>query len=240
MRSELTILISSLRGDTMTKIVVFGAGKIAEVFHASVLADPALSLVGFTCDRGFMPGHEFHGLPLVPFEEVEIVFPPSDFAMFVAIGYHELNSIRADRCAQAREKGFHLVSWVSPRAHVSSTCTVGANCCIMDGASLQPYARLGDDVFVWNGAVVGHHAVIGDHCWLASNCTVSSTAVVEPFCFLGVNAAIGHGITVGERSIIGAAAVLTRSTAPQGVYIVRDTERLRLDSQHFSKISRIV
>ena len=224
----------------MTKIVVFGAGKIAEVFHASVLDDSTLSIAGFTCDREFMPGPRFHGLPLVPFEEVEAAFPPSDFAMFVAIGYHELNSVRADRCAQARRKGFRLVSWVSPRAYVPSTCTIGGNCCVMDGVALQPYACIGDDVFVWNGAVVGHHAVIGDHCWLASNCTISSTAAVEPFCFLGVNAAIGHGITVGARSIVGAAAVLTRSTAPEGVYIVRDTERFRLDSQRFSRISRIV
>jgi len=223
----------------MTSIVVFGAGKIAEVFHAFVLADPALSVVGFTCDRAFMPGREFQGLPLVPFEEVETAFPPCDFAMFVAIGYHGLNSVRADRCAQAREKGYRLVSWVSSRAHVPSTCTIGANCCVMAGASLQPYARLGDGVFVWSGAVVGHHAVVGDHCWIASNCTISSTTVVEPCCFFGVNAAVGQGIAIGARSLIGAGTVITRSTAPDGVYIAPDTERFRLDSQRFVKIARL-
>jgi sugar O-acyltransferase (sialic acid O-acetyltransferase NeuD family) len=224
----------------MTDIVVFGAGKIAEVFHAAAGTNSSFSIVGFTCDPAFVTGREFHGLPLVPFDEVESVFPPSDFGMFVAIGYHDVNAVRADRCAQARKKGFNLVSFVSPRADVPSSCSIGANCCVMDGASLQPYARLSDDVFVWNGAVVGHHATIGDHCWLASNCTISSTAVVEPFCFLGVNAAIGHAVTVGERSIVGAGAVLTRSTAANGVYIARDTDRFRLDSEHFSKISRIV
>jgi len=224
----------------MTKIVVFGAGKIADVLYTIALADRDVSLAGFTCDRAYVTAPELHGLPLVPFEEVETAFPPTDFAMFVAIGYQEINSIRAQRCRQAREKGYRLVSLISARAHVPSTCTHGANCCIMDGAVLQPYARLGDDVFVWNGAVVGHHAMVGDHCWLASNCTISSTVVMEPFCFVGVNAAIGHGITIGARNIIGAAAVITRSTAPNGVYIVRDTERFRLDSERFTKISRIV
>ena len=168
------------------------------------------------------------------------MFPPSAFAMVVAIGYQENNRVRAHQCERARSKGYHLVSWVSPRAHVPTSCTIGANCVVMDGASVQPHARLGDDVFLWNGAVVGHHAVIGNHCWLSSNCTVSSTATVEPYCFVGVNAVIGHGITLGADSIVGAGAVVTHTTDPGGVYIVPDTQRFRLDSRHFMKISRIV
>jgi sugar O-acyltransferase (sialic acid O-acetyltransferase NeuD family) len=224
----------------MSRIVVFGVGKISEVVQALLRDDPDYSVAGFTCDREFMTGSEKQGLPVVPFEEIESAFPPAAFAMVIAIGYQDVNSIRAARCEQARQKGYRLITWVSPRAHVPKGCVIGANCIVMDGASLQPEARLGDDVFVWNGAVVGHHATIGDHCWLASNCTISSAAVVEPLCFFGVNAAIGHGITIGARNIIGAADVITRSTAPDGVYIARDTERFRLDSQRFVKISRIV
>lgn len=224
----------------MARIVIFGAGKIAEVVHDLLRDDPDHSVAAFTCDREFMTGSEKQGLPVVAFEEIETRFSPAAFAMLVAIGYQDINAVRADRCRQAREKGYRLVSWISPRAHVPKSCVVGANCVVMDGASLQPHARLGDDVFVWSGAVVGHHATIGDHCWLASNCTISSTAVVEPFCFVGVNSAIGHAITVGARSIIGAATVITRSTAPDGVYIAPDTERFRLDSRRFMKISKIV
>jgi sugar O-acyltransferase (sialic acid O-acetyltransferase NeuD family) len=224
----------------MTKIVVFGVGKIAEVVQALLRDDPHYSVAGFTCDREFMTCGEKYGLPVVPFEEVESAFPPATFAMVVAIGYQDANTVRAARCSQAREKGYHLITWISPSANVPKGCAIGANCIVMAGASLQPEARLGDNVFVWNGAVVGHHTLIGDHCWLASNCTISSTVIVEPFCFFGVNAAIGHDITIGARNIIGAAAVITRSTAPDGVYIARDTDRFKLDSQHFLKISRMV
>jgi sugar O-acyltransferase (sialic acid O-acetyltransferase NeuD family) len=187
-----------------------------------------------------MADTEKQGLPVVAFEEVETSFAPAAFAMIVAIGYQDINTVRADRCRQAREMGYRLATWISPRAHVPKGCIVGANCVVMDGASLQPESRLGDDVFVWNGAVVGHHSTIGDHCWLASNCTISSTVVMEPFCFVGVNAAIGHGVMIGARCIVGAATVITRNTAPEGVYITPDTERFRLDSRRFMKIARIV
>jgi sugar O-acyltransferase (sialic acid O-acetyltransferase NeuD family) len=222
----------------MIKVVVFGAGKIAEVFHGLLADDETHSVAGFTCDREFL-SESTSGLPVVAFDEVESRFPPAEYAMFVAIGYHGLNSIRAERCRQARTKGYRLISWISPRAHVPKGCTIGANCIVMDGASLQPYACLGDNVFVWDGAVVGHHARVGDHCWIASNCTISSTAAIEPLCFFGVNAAIGHGVTIGARSIIGAGTVITRSTAPDGVYIAPDTERFRLDSGRFMKIARL-
>jgi sugar O-acyltransferase (sialic acid O-acetyltransferase NeuD family) len=224
----------------MKQIVVFGVGKIAEVFHSLAGDDTELTIAGFTCDRAFMTGSEVHGLPLVPFEDVETVFAPADFSMLVAIGYHKLNLLRADRCSQARAKGYGLASWVSRRAHVPKSCTIGENCVVMDGASLQPHARIGDDVFVWNGAVIGHHSTIGDHCWVASNCVISSTVTVEPQCFFGVNAAIGHGITIGARSIVGAGAVITHSTSADGVYVVGDTPRFRLDSQRFMRIARLL
>jgi sugar O-acyltransferase (sialic acid O-acetyltransferase NeuD family) len=223
----------------MNKVVVFGAGKIAEVFYSLLAGDPSLSIAAFTCDRAFMTGTEHCGLPVVAFEEVESRFSPSAFAMFVAIGYQSLNAVRAERCNAARAKGYDLISWISPRANVPHGCVIGENCAVMDGASLQPRARLGDDVFVWHGAVVGHHASVGDHCWIASNSTISSSATIEPSCFIGVNAAIGHGVTVGARSIIGAGAVVTHSTAPDGVYVAPDTDRVRLDSGRFLKIARL-
>ena len=224
----------------MTKIVVFGAGKIADVVHASMAGDPKIEIAGFTCDPAFVTEKTKHGLPVVPFDAVERMFPSGDFAMFVAVGYHELNRLRAERCAAARAKGYRLVSWVSPRVSLDPSVTIGENCLVLEGASVQPFATLGDGVFVWSGAVVAHHANVGDYCWLASNSTVSSTTVLGPNCFLGVNVAIGHGLEIGARCIFGAGAVATRDTAPDGVYIAGDTERFRLDSAHFLKFAKLL
>jgi sugar O-acyltransferase (sialic acid O-acetyltransferase NeuD family) len=223
----------------MTNLIVFGAGKIAQAFHSFVSEDPELTIVAFTCDREFVTGPQFCGAPLVPFDEIESVYPAASHAMFVSIGYQELNAVRAERCRLAREKGYRLISWVSPRANVPKSCAIGENCIVMEGASLQPYAMLGDDVFVWNGAVIGHHAKIGNHCWIASNATISSSAVIEPNCFFGVNAAVGHNVTIGARSLIGASAVITRCTAPEGVYIAPETERYRLNSRSFMRIAKM-
>jgi sugar O-acyltransferase (sialic acid O-acetyltransferase NeuD family) len=223
----------------MTRIILVGAGKIADALFVMIAQDPAMEVAGFTVDRAFLRETVFHGRAVVAFEEVEQVFPPDDYALLVAIGYQGMNKLRAERCAKAKAKGYRLASWISPDAHVPAACKIGENCVVSPGAALQPYAHLEDDVFVWHNAVVGHHATIGAHGWLASNCTISSTAIVERFCFVGVNAAIGHSLTIGVNSLIGAGAVITRSTEPNGVYITGDTPRFRLDSDRFMRIARM-
>ena len=224
----------------MTDIVVFGIGKITDVMVSLLETRGDLAIKGFTCDRDFVTSTESHGRRVVPFDEVEGVFPPSRYRMLIAIGYHDLNRIRQDRCNEAAAKGYELVSWISPAAHVPASCSFGVNTIVMPGAALQPYSRLGDGVFVWHNAVVGHHATIGDHCWLASNCTISSAAVLGERCFVGVNAAIGHNLTIGNDNLIGAGAIVTRSTEPSGVYIMSDTPRYRLDSRRFLRITQMI
>jgi sugar O-acyltransferase (sialic acid O-acetyltransferase NeuD family) len=223
----------------MTDIIIFGIGKITDVVMSLLKTQPDFSVKGLTCDRPFVTSTEYQGLTVVPFDEVETIFSPTKYRMLVAIGYHDLNTVRAVRCREAIAKGYELVSWISPLAHVPDSCSVGANCIVMPGAALQPFARLGDGVFVWHNALVGHHATIGDHCWLASNCTISSTAELGERCFVGVNAAIGHNLTIGADTLIGAGAIVTRSAAPGGVYIVGDTPRYRLDSRRFMRISQM-
>src|SRR4051794_37847194 len=98
--------------EAMTRLVIFGAGKIAEVVHGLLSDDPHYSVAGFTCDRQFMTHNEKQGLPIVAFEEVENLFSPAAFVMIVAIGYQDINAVRADRCKQAREKGYRLASWI--------------------------------------------------------------------------------------------------------------------------------
>lgn len=130
--------------------------------------------------------------------------------MFVAVGYHELNALRARKHAEAKAKGYTLISHVCLRAHVGDWLEMGDNCLALDHVGVEPGARLGANAALWSGVVVGHHAVIGDHCWLAANATIG-----------------------------GGGALVVKNAASGGVYIRRETERFRLDSARFLKISKM-
>jgi sugar O-acyltransferase (sialic acid O-acetyltransferase NeuD family) len=222
----------------VSKVVIFGGGKYAAVARTYFADDSAHQPVAFTVDRAHLTEPRKQGLPVVPFEDVERLYPPTDFAMFVAVGYQDLNRLRAEKCAHCRAKGYSLVSYVSSRASVAPNAQVGENCLVLEGAVVQPFSVIGNDVFLWAGNLVGHHAVIGDHVYVAGNVVIAGGTTVEPYCFLGVGAILGHEITVGSESFLGAGALITKSVEPRSVHLTADTPRYRLDSAAFLRLSK--
>jgi sugar O-acyltransferase (sialic acid O-acetyltransferase NeuD family) len=223
----------------MSRIVVFGAGKQADQAYHYFRNDSPHEVVAFTVDRPYLTERERFGLPVIPFEEVQQRYRPGSFKMFVAIGYQDLNRLRARKVAESKAMGYELVSYVSSRASNFGQVPVGDNCFILEGAVVQPCATLGNNVWLWSGSLVGHHASIGDHCFIAGHAVISGNTRIEPFCFLGVNSTIGHELVVGAESFVGAGARITKSAAPGSVFIQEDTPRFRLDSSSFLRLTKM-
>lgn len=223
----------------MSKIVIFGAGKIADVAYFQLTNDSPHEVVAFTVDGEHVAQKEKWGLPIIAFEDILKAYPPNDFKMLVAVGYQDLNKFRARKYAEAKSKGYELISYVSSRAANLSNIEIGDNCMILENAVLQPCTRVGNNVFFWNSNHLGHHARVEDHCYIAGHVVISGAVVIEPYCFLGVNATIGHEVTIGRESFIGAGALVTKNVAPKSVYIIPDTPKFRLDSDSFLKLTKM-
>jgi sugar O-acyltransferase (sialic acid O-acetyltransferase NeuD family) len=172
----------------------------------------------------FRGGRDHDGLPLVAFEELDHAFPSAEVDAFVAIGARDVNRLRARLCAELKERGYGLASYVSPRATTFPTLIVGENVFVFEDNTIQPFARLGDDVIVWSGNHIGHHSSIGDHCFVTSHVVVSGNVRVGAYSFLGVNATIRDGIEIGEACVVGAGAIVMRSTSDREVYLGHRSE----------------
>lgn len=226
----------------MKKIVLFGQGMMFDVVSAHMIRDGSHEIAGITVDREWLPSVRTrmlgdHEIPIVPFDEVASVFPPENFAMFIAMGYHELNQVRAEKCAAARKAGYQLVSYISPYAHVGDWLVLGDNCLLLDGVGVQPGARLGNNVWVWNSSLIGHHSTLGDDCWLAAGTVIGGATRVGSGCFFGLGSTLGGDIHVGGRCFFGARSLVTKSCEDARVFVERDTDTYRLDSKAFSRIS---
>ena len=223
----------------MAKVVIFGAGKIADEAYFYLKNDSPYEIVAFTVDGQYLTDTQKLGLPVVPFEDVENKYPPSEFQMFVAVGYQDLNRFRAQKYNEAKQKGYRLASYVSSRASNVGEVEVGDNCFVLEFAVIQPGATVGSNVFIWSGNHVGHHASVGDHCYIAGNVVISGSTKVEPYCFIGVSAILGHEITIGRESFIGAGSLITKNVEPKSVYITGDTPKFRLDSDSFLRLTKM-
>ncbi len=223
----------------MSKVVLFGACKIADVAYFQLTNDSPHQVVAFSVDGEYLAQRQKWGLPVVPFEDVLNIYPPDYFKMMVTVGYQDLNRFRARKYEEAKAKGYELVSYISSRASNISNIEIGDNCMVLENSVIQPCTKVGNDVFFWNGNHLGHHASIEDHCYIAGQAVISGAVVIEPYCFLGVNATIGHEVTIGRESFIGANSLVTKNAPPKSVYVMPDTPRFRLDSDSFMKLTKM-
>lgn len=218
------------------KLVIFGAGDIAQLAHYYFSTDTAYEVAAFTVDAGYVDASEFCGLPVIPFEDVARLYPPDAHDFFVALSYSSLNKLRKDKYLAAKARGYRCASYVSSRATVLNQDSIGDNCFILEDNTIQPFATIGDNVTLWSGNHVGHHSRIADHCFIASHCVISGGVQIEEACFIGVNVTLRDHIRIGARCVIGAGALLLADAEPEGVYIGPATERSRVPSGRLRKI----
>ena len=218
-------------------LVIFGIGKIAEVIFYYAKEECGFNVVAFCVDEPYMKTDKFHGIPVVSFGTVENKYPPAKHDMFIAIGYHDLNRLRENRCNEAIQKGYTLVSIVSPAANVPSNVVMGYNCFIMPPSIVHPCVTLGNNVFVFSSAMVAHHATIEDNCWLTSCCNISGNVRIGANTFVAVNATVGHSVTIGKNCFLGANTLVTKNLEADKVVIEESSKPIRLTSQQFLKMS---
>ena len=202
----------------MKKVVLFGDGSVGRLAHFYLAHDSPLEVAAFTVDDADIKSGSLRGLPIVPFEDVQTLYPPGDFSMFISVGYALINKFRESKYDAAKDLGYDLISYISSKATVWPDTSIGDNCFIMEHTVIQPFVTIGNNVMMWSGCQINHESVIQDHCFLSSQVVVAGFTTIEPNCFLGLNATIRNGITVARECVIGAGCVIMTNTQPREVY----------------------
>ena len=215
----------------MSKIVIFGNTLTAELALYYLQNDSEHEVVAFTVEEEFIDEDLFHGLPLVPFETVEQLYPPAEFKFFAPLTEKNMNQVRARVYEQGLEKGYAYISYVSSHATVL-TDKIGENCFILEDNTIQPYVTIGNNCVLWSGNHIGHHGTIGDHVFFTSHVVLSGRCEVGDYCFFGVNATIRDKSVLGEGTLVAMGANLTRQkTEPWSIWKGNPAEKSSLSSK---------
>lgn len=193
----------------MKKLVMYGTGLVTEVADFYFRNDSDYEVVAFTNAAEFITEKEFGGRPLVPFEELEKTHPPSEYDIFIALGYNKTNQIRQARYSEAKEKGYTCATYISSRASYYGT-PVGDNCFILEDNTIQPFVKIGNNVTLWSGNHIGHHSTIRDHVFISSHVVVSGNCDIGENCFLGVNATLRDNIRLGRFTVVASGAAVMK------------------------------
>ncbi|MFO1216872.1 MAG: acetyltransferase [Burkholderiaceae bacterium] len=219
------------------KLVIVGDSAFAEVAREYFDAESDHDVVAFAVEAPFLKRESLHGLPVVPFETLADAFSPADHDVYVAVVYTQLNRLRARLAAQAKEKGFALASFVSPRAQVWRNAVLGEHCFVFEHNTVQPFVRIGADVVLWSGNHIGHHSVIEDHCFVSSQVVISGFCRVGAYSFLGVNATLANNVSLGRDNWLGPGTTVMKDTPDGALFKSEQPEPARVSAPRFFRVA---
>lgn len=210
----------------MKEVIIFGVQDFAELAHYYLLHDSDYNVAAFSVNKSFLPEHkQFKGLPIIPFEDIEKHYPPTQYDFFAPMAPSNMNKLRETIYHNIKEKGYRMISYVSSKASYFDN-EIGDNCFILEDNTIQPFTKIGNNVVMWSGNHIGHHCVIKDHVMFTSHVVLSGHCTVENHCFFGVNATIRDGIVLAEGSLVAMAASITKPTDAWSVYVGNPAKKI--------------
>jgi sugar O-acyltransferase (sialic acid O-acetyltransferase NeuD family) len=134
----------------------------------------------------------------------------------VAIGD---NHARRSYAAKLAQQGFELINAIHPRSIVSPTAKLGTNLVIAAGAVIGTDAVIGNDVIVNTAAVIDHECEIGQAVHICPGAALAGRVHVGEEAFIGLGSNIIPCMNIGRQSVVGAGAVVI-ADVPEGATVV--------------------
>jgi sugar O-acyltransferase (sialic acid O-acetyltransferase NeuD family) len=219
------------------KLILLGDSLFAEIAYEYFTHDSDYTVVAFAVEQQYLKRESLFGLPVIPFEELERQFAPSEHSFYAALVYSQLNRLRTRLYESAKSKGYRPASYISSRAFVWQNVEVGEHCFIFEDNTVQPFAQIEENVVLWSGNHIGHHSRIRKNCFISSHVVVSGVCDVGENCFFGVNATVGNNVTIGADCLIGAGATVTKDIGANTLIKGMKSEAADFTARQYFKIS---
>lgn len=218
------------------KLILIGAGEFAEIAYEYFTHDSDYEVVAFSVERQYIEVTTLYGLPVVAYEELDVLYSPDQYELFVAIPVTQLNRLRTRLYLDAKNKSYRFATYISSQAFVWHNAKVGENTFIFENNVIQPFVTIGNNCVLWSGNHIGHRTVIKDNVFVASHSVISGYCQIGESCFIGVNSTIADNVIVGRDCVIGAGALISKNTDQGKIYPGISAEAAKVGSLRFYKV----
>lgn len=199
------------------KLIIYGAGPLAEIMYYHFTHESEYEVVAFCLDKVYITTQQCCGLPIVDFETVTRAYPPSDFQMFVAIGYKSMRN-RGLQFDKAKQKGYTLANFISQRSYIRDNLKLGENNVILSSCDFEPFVTIGNNNIFWTRTIIGHHAIIGHHNYISGGGGIGGNCIVGDCCFLGNSAVMINDINIADETYMIAGTIILKDTQVASKY----------------------
>lgn len=97
------------------QLLIVGNGDFAELWEYYVRNYfSQFNVAAFTVDAAYIQKPFLNGIPVVPFESLQKQYPPAEYEILIAIGYKQMNIVRAKKSARMRCDGVQYAEFCTP------------------------------------------------------------------------------------------------------------------------------
>lgn len=201
----------------MNKVIIYGAGSYGKVFFHEADKYGAIEIEAFTVDNAYMKNEKECGLQVVPFEDVDKIYPPAEYDMLVVCGYSVMRN-RRKMYEKAKKKGYKLVNYISPHAMLETEVKMGENNIIMANAFIGFDGEMGNGNIIRQNIYLGHNFCMGDHSIISSGCTIGGGCTIGDLIFFGIGVTSRSYVKYGSESLIGIGSNVVKDIEPYATY----------------------
>lgn len=204
---------------------IYGTTDLAEnLFY--LLAEDNIEIAGFVVERKYITDaykairfkDEMKKLPVIPFEELEEHYRKEEIAIYLCIGYTNMNRARQEKFIEIKKKGYRIENYIHKTACVE-TDRLGEGNLIFEQAYIGMYTELGNGNIVYPKALIAHHTKIGDFNYFAISASIAGHVIISDENFFGNNATTKDKIVIGKGNLIGANSYVPQDLSDENVIV---------------------
>lgn len=196
----------------MKKVVVYGNTILSKMLYYDSLINDDFEIVCFTVDEVFLNQPRFMDKPQVDFANVTKLYPPEDYDMITVLGGYSNMRNREVMYLKAKEKGYCLRNYISPKADTSPDLSLGENNIIFAQAHVGIGGKMNNNNIIRQNVYLGHDFLIGSHNFIAAGCNIGGNCKIDKLSYIGLGSTIINDIRIGKETLVGAGSVVIRNT----------------------------
>lgn len=218
------------------KIIVFGNGGHAKTIYGYFYDENIVK--GFVVDDAFVEAQPVIGeMQVLPFSRILEIFPPTEYAVLVALGFKDLNQLRKDKTKELLALGYEFVSFIDRSVRVPHYYNVGTNTIVIGYTDIHEGVTINSGVFVSSGVVLGHDSVLEDYSWIGSGVVLTGCVRVGQSSVLGMNVSVKQNTSLSHHTLISPNAFVNMDTPPYSSILTPPGKAVPIDSRKLHKFS---
>lgn len=209
------------------KLLIVGAGDFADLWVYYIRQYfKEYTIAACSVDQKYIRQDFWNGIPVIPFEQIEVKCPPAEYDVVVAIGYKQMNNIRKEKLLWCINAGYHLPNFIHPSAWIEADAVMGQGNLILEHAVLAHGVSIGHGNIIWNAVHLSHETKMENFNYLAPGTILAGKSEIGSNCFFGIGSSIRGKRYIADYTVVGAGAYINEKTEKCGVYLPARTKLL--------------